>query len=62
MQISAYLDPKAKGKLDLVADALGVSLGTVIEQFVDQIEVDLEGRPSYYDGPLAEQEVLPLAQ
>lgn len=60
---NAHIDQSTKSKIDIVADALGKSQGQVLDLLLQQIEVARDGRPAFWDGPLASElnEELPLA-
>ena len=62
-QVVVRVGPEIKAKIDRVADALAISQSAAFELIVENIEVDANGRPSFYDGPLATDvnEELPLA-
>ncbi len=62
-QVLVRVSPEVKAKLDRVADALAVSQSAVFELFVEHIDVDANGRPGFYGGPLAteENQELPFA-
>jgi len=62
-QVVVRVGPEIKAKIDRVADALAISQSAAFELIVEHIEVDANGRPSFYDGPLASDvnEELPLA-
>ena len=61
--LNVHIDPAMKAKIDLVADALGRTQGRVLDLMLANIEVDNDGRPEFWDGPLASEhfEELPLA-
>lgn len=61
--LNAHIDPAAKVKIDQVADALGRSQGQVLDLMLNHTEVDANGRPGFWDGPLATdyQRELPMA-
>lgn len=58
----ARVDHSCKAKVERVADALGISQAQALELLLLHVEVDANGRPPWYDGPLAteEQEELPI--
>lgn len=58
----AKVDPAVKTKVERVAQALGISQAAATELMLDSVAVDANGRPAFYDGPLAitEEEELPL--
>ena len=64
MQVAFRVEPTTKGKLNRLADALGLSQSQVVEQLLSQVHVDDEGR--VYVGrkrlhaPAPDQETLPL--
>lgn len=62
VNLYAKVDAPLKAKLDKVADAVGISQGGALELVLEHLEIDANGRPSWYDGPLAteELETLPL--
>lgn len=51
--INASVSPASKDKLDRVADALGLSLGQVLDLVFENTHVDADGRPSWWSGQLA---------
>lgn len=51
--LNLTVDPDAKAKIDLIADALGLSEGIVFDLIMEQIAVDEDGRPDFWTGPLA---------
>lgn len=53
VNMSVKLDAPLKAKLDKVADAVGISQGGALELVLENLEIDANGRPSWYDGPLA---------
>lgn len=62
VNFSARIDGKLKRRVDAVADAIGVSQGRALELILENLEIDANGRPSWWTGPLAvaEDEELPL--
>lgn len=50
----AKVDPSLKVKLDRLADAVGVSQGAALELVLENLQIDANGRPPWYDGPLAD--------
>jgi hypothetical protein len=61
--LNVHIDPAIKAKIDKVCDALGRSQGQVLDLLIANAEVDANGRPAFWDGPLASDihEELPLA-
>lgn len=64
VNLFAKVDAPLKAKLDRVADVVGLSQGAALELVLENLQLDANGRPSWYDGPLAadELETLPIAQ
>ncbi len=62
--VNAMIDPSIKAKIDRVADALSLSQGQVIDLLLAHVDVDANGRPAFWDGPLATDthQELPLAR
>ena len=62
--LNVKIDADAKHRIDLVADALGISQGEALEQIISHADIDTHGRPSWHDGPLAteNEEELPLTE
>lgn len=64
VQVAFRVDPTTKVTLNRLADALGLSQSQVVEQLLDQVTVDEQGR--VYVGrkrlhaPAENQETLPL--
>lgn len=58
----AKVRPSVKAKVERVAEALGISQAAATELLLDSIEVDANGRPAFYRGPLPTDvdEELPL--
>lgn len=58
----AKVEPPLKAKVDRVAAALGVNQAQAVELILENLELDANGRPSWWDGPLAHDtfEELPL--
>lgn len=61
--LNAHIEPIAKAKIDRIADALGKSQGQILDLILRSVDVDANGRPGFYKGPLAseENEELPFA-
>jgi len=61
--LNVHIDTTAKDKIDRVADKLGRSQGQVLDLMLNHTEVDANGRPEFWDGPLATdyQRELPMA-
>ncbi|MBC7594915.1 MAG: hypothetical protein H7288_13425 [Kineosporiaceae bacterium] len=62
--LNAHVDPAVKAKIDKVCDALGKSQGQVLDLLIANADVDANGRPAFWSGPLASDihEELPLAR
>jgi hypothetical protein len=56
------VDPSNYAKIADVADGLGISKGRALDLLLASIDVDADGRPAFYKGPMAKrnQEELPL--
>ncbi len=63
VQLNGTVDPAVKAKVDRVAATLGMSQAAALELMLDSIRVDANGRPEFWDGPLAtdSHQELPLA-
>ena len=63
VQLNGTVDPAIKAKVDRVAATLGMSQAAAMELMLDSIGVDANGRPEFWDGPLAtdNHQELPLA-
>lgn len=61
--LNVHIDPLAKAKIDRAADTFGRSQGQVLDLILNNTRVDANGRPAFWDGPLAAdfQTELPLA-
>lgn len=56
VQLNLTVNPDAKAKIDQIADTLGLSEGIIFDLIMEHIEVDEHGRPTFYDGPLPEDQ------
>lgn len=56
------VDPVVKAKVERVAEALAISQAAAAEMMLASVEVDANGRPSFYTGdlPTDAQKELPL--
>lgn len=48
----AKVDPANKAKVERVAEAIGISQAAAVDLMLSSIEVDANGRPSFWDGDL----------
>lgn len=55
VQLNMTVDPAAQAKLDVIADALGKSEGIVFDLIMQDLDVDVDGRPAFWTGPLISQ-------
>ncbi|WP_344203790.1 hypothetical protein, partial [Aeromicrobium alkaliterrae] len=63
LPLNAHIDLTTKDKLELLANARGLTQGRLIDALVHETRIDSDGRPEFYDGPMAADffEELPLA-
>lgn len=52
VQLNLAVAPEAKAKLDAIAVTLGKSRGIIFDLIMESLDVDHEGRPAFWDGPL----------
>ncbi|WP_028471531.1 hypothetical protein [Nocardioides alkalitolerans] len=59
---TAKIDAPLKSKVNAVADYIGVSQGRALELILENLAIDANGRPAWYDGPVRphDDQELPL--